>query len=255
MFAIEFLNALRSHELAFITVYLSTGKAILEIGGGTGFQAKALTDKGYEIVSIDVPQSVYATARQFPVLEYDGRRLPFGKTTFDVALSSNVLEHVPDLPALYREFDRVLREDGYGVHVMPTGSWRFWTTAASYIELLQRVFTTMTGALPRSLSKGEFGRLMTGLRESVKLCRIYAVPPRHGEFGNAFTEIWTFTRKHWIKHFTAHGFEVIDARAMGLFYTGHMILGSRLSLASRERAARWLGSSCVLYKVRRRMQR
>ena len=37
---------------------------------------------------------------------------------------------------------------------------------------------------------------------------------------------------------------------MGLFYTGYMLRGANWPLSARERCARWLGSSCILYKLR-----
>jgi uncharacterized membrane protein YfcA len=91
--------------------------------------------------------------------------------------------------------------------------------------------------------------MLWGAREIAKLVLVYAVPPRHGETGNAFTEIASFGVSAWRRHFREQGFDVAAVIPMGLFYTGHMVLGARWSLASRERAARWLGSACVLYRV------
>ena len=55
MFSIEFLHQIRRHELAFVERHLPTRVRILEIGGGTGFQAKLLSEHGYDVASIDVP--------------------------------------------------------------------------------------------------------------------------------------------------------------------------------------------------------
>lgn len=82
------------------------------------------------------------------------------------------------------------------------------------------------------------------------ILRQYRVPPRHGETGNALSEIWTFSTRYWMKHFNSHGFDIIDHQPLGLFYTGHMVLGSRWGNTSREQAAKILGSACTLFKLR-----
>ena len=69
MFSIEFLHQIRRHEIAFVERHLPPGIRILEIGGGTGFQAKLLAEHGYDVASIDIPQSNYAEERVFPVLD------------------------------------------------------------------------------------------------------------------------------------------------------------------------------------------
>lgn len=250
MFSVEFLNVLRAYELAFIERYLARGAKILEIGGGTGVQARELSSRGYDVVSIDLPASGYAHDRVFPIIEYDGRKLPFDDASFDIVLSSNVLEHVPDLGALYQEFERVLKPGGYGVHVMPTGTWRGWTIVANYVEMLQRIFPLAPGLLPRRLHWREGRRMLQVLANAAKLVVVYGIPPRHGEFGNAFTEIRTFSRRWWLRHLDRHGYAIEAAEPMGLFYTGHMVLGMRLGMERRTRLAQWLGSSCVLYMVK-----
>ena len=175
---------------------------------------------------------------------------PFEDATFDVVFSSNALEHIVDLAQIYRESSRVLKSGGYCVHVMPSTAWRVWTAVTQYIELFQRVGSLAPALFPRSLTFQEPVRMARSLMEIGRWCVRYAVPRRHGESGNAFTELWTFRRDYWIKHFREHSFEVICAEPMGLFYTGHMVLGKRWSLDSRRRVATLLGSACVVYKVR-----
>jgi SAM-dependent methyltransferase len=49
----------------------------------------------------------------------DLRRLSFGDETFDLVLSADVLEHVPDPYDAHREIRRVLRPDGHHVFTVP----------------------------------------------------------------------------------------------------------------------------------------
>ena len=123
MFSIEFLHAVREHEIEKIVKHIAPGARVLEIGGGTGYQAKRLAECGFNVASIDVGTTHYKRRRVFPVIEYDGKVLPFRDAVFDVVFSSSVLEHVADLGQLYRESRRVLKQDGHCLHVMPSAVW------------------------------------------------------------------------------------------------------------------------------------
>lgn len=255
---IAFLHVIRSHELNVIKRHLFPGARILEIGGGTGFQAKLLAEGGFDVVSIDVPQSNYALERVFPVIDYDGRNIPFADRSFDIVLSSNVLEHVEDLPALHRDIKRIMRPDGYCVHVMPSGSWRFWSNVTHYIDLIKRICQVAPRLFPRSWRPAAVaGEPLQGSAETAKSAAQLALlglralfPPRHGDRGNAITEIHYFGRKWWCKHFIENGYEVVDVHSVGLFYTGYTVLGSRLAIRMRERMARRMGGASNLFKVR-----
>lgn len=233
-----------------LATHLRPGASVLELGAGTGFQARELERRGFRVTAIDVPQSNYSDERVYPVIDYDGQHFPVRDHSIDVVSSSNVLEHVRDLAQIHRETRRVLRPEGYCVHAMPTGAWRFWTNLSGYADLLPSLLKGIPELRPRGIGPGEARRLAEA---TIRLARTIGgriLPQRHGETGNAVTELWTFGRRHWIEHFRAHGFEVMAVEPMGLFYTGHMVLGRRWSLAGRRRAARWLGCACVLYKVR-----
>lgn len=250
MFNVEFLHEIREYELAEIMRYLPRSSRILEIGGGTGYQAKQLQDAGYSLESIDIPDGNYTDQRVFPVKDYDGVHIPFPDDSFDIVFSSNVLEHVRDLPALDKDIRRVLRPNGYCVHVMPTGAWRGWTNIAHYTELVQRLLLdvrhqvknrggTPTRALPKNIG-----------REWYKLLRHYLIVPRHGETGNALTEIYTFSKLAWLKKFRELSYRIDSATPLGLFYTGHMVFGKRVPIKKRCDVANLLGSACVIYTVK-----
>lgn len=248
MFDLAFLHVLREHELERIIARLRRGARVLEIGGGTGYQARRLRDAGFDVASIDVAESNYQDL-EFPVTRYDGRHFPFPDVSFDIVFSSNVLEHIPDLHQTHAESRRVLRPDGYCVHVMPTGAWRFWTNLAHYVELVQQLVLHLPQAVPRGIGARQLKAAARGVLQLLRLVKHYAIVPRHGESSNALTEIVIFGRRHWLRHFGAEGFRVRQTIPMGLFYTGHMVLGRRLSIRAREWLAGVFGSACVLYEV------
>lgn len=250
MFSIEFLHAIRQYEIRKIVRHISPGAHVLEIGGGTGFQAKLLAEHGFQVASIDVADSNYKESLVFPVTVYDGQTFPFEDRTFDVVFSSNALEHIPDLEQIHRESRRVLKPGGYCVHVMPTAVWRFWSSVTHYVELVQEWTALCPGLVPKHLNRSGLTDPLSVLSRMWRLVKGYAIPPRHGETGTVMTELWTFRRRHWEHHFLRAHFALTCVEPMGLFYTGQMVLGPRWRMASRERTALFLGSACVLYKVR-----
>lgn len=241
MFNLRDLQFLRDEELRLLATYLPSSGRILEVGAGTGYQARALARLGFEVQAIDLPSSSYSAARVFPVEDYDGLHFPFDAGTFDVVFSSNVLEHVHGLPQVLSEVRRVLRPNGYAVHAMPTTAWRFWTTMLGPLDAVPYVFATAFRGLKRQGPPGiEFLKRLAG----------HYLPLAHGDSGNALTELWTFRRRHWIKRFEENGFEVMWAAPVGLFYTGRCFAGRRVSVRIRRQLARVAGSACIVYQVR-----
>jgi SAM-dependent methyltransferase len=247
MFCVEFLHIIRGYELASILPYFPPGCRILEIGGGTGYQAKLLADTGYEVSSIDLPTTNYRDDQVYPVVEYDGRRFPFPDQSFDVVFSSNLLEHVQDPAELHRESARVLRAGGYAVHITPTSAWRLWTIAAHYIEMVQRIALEFGRCAPSHDDSQTFESALHNIRGIV---RHYAFVPRHGEAGTALTELVSFSAARWSRHFRAHRLSIVERRPMRLFYTGHSVLGQRLSLPTRRALSRFAGSACTIWVIK-----
>src|SRR5262245_37570899 len=128
----DHLERLRSEELSHILPLLPPQAAILEIGAGMGWQARALAERGFSVTAIDIPGSLESKQRVHAVVEYDGFHLPFPGGHFNVVFSSNVLEHIPHLETFEAEIGRVLETSGKAIHIVPSGCWRFWTTLAYY---------------------------------------------------------------------------------------------------------------------------
>lgn len=231
MIGVDFINELRRQELEEMLPRLRKGAHILEIGAGSGQQARELEGAGYKVTAIDLPSSDYAAHRVFPVLYYDGATIPFPDDSFDVVYSSNVLEHVSDLPRLQAEIRRVVKPGGECLHIMPSHVWRFWTSAAA----VPGVFVPYRHGL---------GVLMTIRRLASSALR------RHGERGNVLSELWLFHPAWWRNHFRKAGFEILEDGPVGIFYTAEILLGFRFGFRARKRLARVLGSSSHFFRVR-----
>jgi SAM-dependent methyltransferase len=242
---LEHLHALRAEELGRVLHYFPPpGADVLEIGGGTGHQAQLLSERGYRVTSVDRRSSEYVGRRVFPIVDYDGVHIPAEDASFDCVFSSNVLEHVHDLAGLANDIQRVLRPSGVCVHVLPTSSWRIWSSLTHYPERARAAvrFAKRGGRRWQPSEGGDAPQSF--LKRSL-------YPQRHGERGNALTEPWWFRRAFWIETFERQGFDVVTDEPLGLFYTGASLLSSTLPLELRSRAARVLGSATRVFVLRR----
>lgn len=242
--------AIRNYELEQARRLMPPASRLLEVGGGNGYQARALRSFGYDVSSVDIPGSMH-DAKFFEVARYDGRNLPFADESFDVVFSSNVLEHVSDLPYLLAEMRRVLRPGGVAVHLMPSASWRVWTTISYYASFALRALSR--GERPSEAEDATHIRAPKAPRPAgetpIGRARRLAVAEPHGEFPSAAAELHYFRRRRWAGFLRSHGFEVLAAEGNGLFYTGYLLFPG-LRIGPRRALSRLFGSSCSLYLTR-----
>ena len=60
---LQHLEAIRTYELGIVLDMLPPRGRVLEIGGGTGWQARALENRGYDVSAIDIASSNYRANR------------------------------------------------------------------------------------------------------------------------------------------------------------------------------------------------
>jgi SAM-dependent methyltransferase len=250
MLSIPLLNQIRSAEIDAIARRFRPGARVLELGAGTGQQALELRKRGFDVEAIDVPSSNYKGDQLFPITEYDGRHIPFPDGSFDVVFSSNVMEHVRDLPGLHAEIRRVMRPGAICVHVLPTHAWRLWTMLAAFPDGVQKSALAIRERKRGGALLARTGRAFT-LTLSVLRNLFYPfVQGRHGERGIILSELWLFRPTVWRRNFQQNGFEVVHEEPMGLHYSGYFVFGGHWSFEKRARLARRLGSACHLFELR-----
>lgn len=248
MFSIAFLDQLRAAELEIVLPELRPGSRLLEFGAGTGTQARALAERGMDVVAIDLAVSGYAQDRVFPVIDYDGRTIPLENQSIDLIFSSNVLEHVEDFPRIAEEFRRITRPGGYGVHLMPSVSWRAWTLAAGFPNAL----VAGAAAAAHLISPPAGQSRVKAVMRDLKTAAGGILPIGHGTSPEAISELYTFSAHAWRRRFERNGFIVEQVKPVALFHTGHQLFGPAISVAKRGQLSRVLGGAANLFVTRPR---
>jgi SAM-dependent methyltransferase len=246
LFNLPFLHTLREEELEEVIRDFPPRARILDFGAGTGHQTNMLRSKGFEVVAVDLPDSDYSDERVVEITEYDGKHIPLPDQSVDVIFSSNVLEHVEDLHAVFAEFARILKPGGIEIHLMPTAAWRFWTFAAG-VPTAAIATANFFRDLCRPLPAGTRRSTLAG---HVRTAAGGILPIGHGTSSEGLSELWTFSPRAWKARFRRFGHEVVHDRPLGLFYTGHLLLADRLNITRRRGLSRSLGSAVHLYRVK-----
>jgi len=100
---------------------------ILDVGCGTGLNAKELAAKGHKVTGIDISA---VAIEKFRAAGFEGEQcditqgIPYPDNTFDMVYASEVIEHLVDTEAFLAETYRVLRPSGQLVLSTPNSS--FW---------------------------------------------------------------------------------------------------------------------------------
>ena len=111
----------------------TSGRRVLDFGCGTGYGAHRIASECADIVGVDISDSAIAFAREkYRADNLDFRQiksvedapLPFPDGSFDVVLSFQVIEHVPDADRYLSEVRRVLAADGMLIVATPDRSTR-----------------------------------------------------------------------------------------------------------------------------------
>ena len=246
---VDYIHWLRRFELSEIVKSIPRGTRLVEIGGGTGYQAHLLNRQGYSVVSVDIPSTVRSPCMFANVMKYDGRRLPFADNSFDTALSGMVLPCVADSRVLQRELARILRPGGSCIHVVPTHFWGIWRLVFYQLFLLKVVVERLMRREDAPAPHPAPAFAPTASRKAAKALRRCLVPLPVGVRGNTFTEPWFFRPTWWRDHFVCNGWIVIEERPVRFYYTGYRLLGSLLPVSARRRLAHLLGPSGHLFKV------
>lgn len=248
---LDHLNSVRTFELNLVINLLETiitkekkDTKILEIGSGTGWQAKKLQELGYKVEAIDLSNSNYVNDRVFNITDYDGVNIPFENKEFDVIFSSNVLEHILKIEDFQYEMQRVLKDDGLAIHILPSGTWRLWSNITYYFDKLKKIYDRL---FKKTTNKTNIYNNNDYKQRKKRTLLHMFIPSRHGEQGNYITEIYYFSKYYWLKLFKMTSWEIKLLTTNKLFYTGNAFLGYRLPIKLRNNFSYIFGASCNVF--------
>jgi demethylmenaquinone methyltransferase/2-methoxy-6-polyprenyl-1,4-benzoquinol methylase len=97
---------------------LHPGQRLIDVATGTGMvaqEAVAVTGSRQDVIGIDLSEAMLAIARNkldIAVIQGVAEQLPVADASADFVTMGYALRHVCDLVTAFREFHRVLREDG-----------------------------------------------------------------------------------------------------------------------------------------------
>ncbi|HUE06865.1 MAG TPA: class I SAM-dependent methyltransferase [Acidimicrobiales bacterium] len=91
-----------------------SGARVIDIGGASGYVGDALAEAGASSLTVEYERSqILEHGRRLKNgVQGDGMALPVSDAAFDVAYSSNVIEHVPDPEKMLQEMARVVTPGG-----------------------------------------------------------------------------------------------------------------------------------------------
>lgn len=150
---------------------LTNSMRVLEVGCGEGYGTSVLSQGPQDVTGIDIDQQTIDAANQTYGSDncrfrlFDGEIIPFSNNEFDVIVSFQVIEHVPDDKQFLSEIWRVLKPGG-----------KF------YVATPNREYRLKPGQKPwnifhlREYSADQFARLVSLIFHNYKLYGVYATP-------------------------------------------------------------------------------
>ncbi len=108
-------------NLTFQRYLPPTGQRALDMGCATGVLSRRLAKMGYNVVGVDISETLIDIAKQQSQREgvlvqyyaYDAENMPFEDGAFDAVLAFNILHHFPEIKGIACEILRVCRPGGH----------------------------------------------------------------------------------------------------------------------------------------------
>jgi ubiquinone/menaquinone biosynthesis C-methylase UbiE len=114
------------------------GKSVLDVGCGTGWFSRRAHERGALVTSLDVGIALLRqTLNKVQVVPTigDALYLPFNDESFDIVVSSEVIEHTAGPGCAVIEMGRVLRPNGVLVLTCPNKVWQWSVDLANQLGL------------------------------------------------------------------------------------------------------------------------
>jgi 2-polyprenyl-3-methyl-5-hydroxy-6-metoxy-1,4-benzoquinol methylase len=114
------------------------GSLFLDAGSGGGHFSQMAGEYGAQVISFDIGLNLLKQVRnRCSSQRVSGSvlQVPFKEGTFDVVLSTEVIEHTPSPVSAVREMCSVVKPGGLLIITVPCRLWNFVVRSASYLGL------------------------------------------------------------------------------------------------------------------------
>jgi 2-polyprenyl-3-methyl-5-hydroxy-6-metoxy-1,4-benzoquinol methylase len=114
------------------------GKTLLDAGSGTGWFSQRAVKQGADVTSLDVGENILGqVAKKCETQRIVGNicQMDFHAESFDIVLSSEVLEHTNNPRQALHELQRVLKKEGTLVLTVPNRIWKFAVILANLLKI------------------------------------------------------------------------------------------------------------------------
>lgn len=121
-----YLRHLAAYQFALSQIDLAR---VIDLGCGTGYGTELLGKRAKLVAGVDqagyaLPNATQGANTRF--LATDVCKLPFADASFDLAVSFQVIEHIPAVNVYLREAQRVLSKNGLMILSTPNRNLRLW---------------------------------------------------------------------------------------------------------------------------------
>lgn len=115
-----------------------TGKQFLDAGCGTGWVSAEAAARGAQVTSMDMgPELLKEVAKKAKTKTVVGSilEMPFADNSFDIVVSTEVIEHVTEPLKAIQEMHRVLKPGGVVVITTPNAFWHWAIRLSNALHL------------------------------------------------------------------------------------------------------------------------
>ena len=249
----QWLHKIRDIEIKYATHILRNfidlnkikNASILEIGSGDGYVIEKLSEEypTLDFLGLEMDGSYYKNKSKM-VLNYDGNDLSFLEKKFDLVFSLHVIEHIKDLNSHAKQVKNILNPNGFWVNIVPSNTWRLFTTLNYYPSLFFNFFSLLKRY---RFIKSKNNKIVSKLNKSPFY---FLIPHRHGEKGNFITEFFYFKISYWSKILRKicldNNMLLVQSSKIPLFYFSRDLFRNLLNDKLRNQMANVFGGSSIL---------
>ncbi len=227
----QWLHGYRTREIAIIFGQCPDGLFAtgLELGAGDGFQSELLLKYVGRLVATDINPAILRLPAhdcvEYQALDAEDVGDHFAPGSFDLVFSSNLLEHLPAPERALAGVQRVLRDDGVTIHIVPSPFWKLCELLLYFpnhvIVLLEQILVrgggrvlaekvhrhTHGGAEAMPMPQEADNNPKTRKRPHSFLYRWF-IPETHGVSSGHVEEFRAFRKSRWLAEFRRAGLEV-----------------------------------------------